>query len=80
MAVRVLVTGGECQGATHLVGQEYIVGWTTPEGFCMAAWQALSPYIMTLLCGGDFAFEDEAGVVNLHCPDPKGITLELRRV
>jgi len=80
MAVRITVTGGKCQGGVHRVGETFTADWTTPEGFCTSAWQAISPFLMTLLCGGNFAFEAEKGVVNVHCPDPKGITLELRRV
>jgi uncharacterized repeat protein (TIGR04076 family) len=80
VAVRIVVTGGECQGKVLQVGQTFTAEWTTPEGFCTSAWQVISPYIMTLLCGGTFAFEAEKGVVNLHCPDPKGITVELRRI
>jgi hypothetical protein len=35
---------------------------------------------MTLQCGGDFSWEEEKGTATIHCPDPKGITLELKRI
>lgn len=38
------------------------------------------PYSLTLLCGGNFHWEKEKGVATIHCPDPKGITLEPRRI
>jgi uncharacterized repeat protein (TIGR04076 family) len=45
----------------------------------MGAWNAIAPYISTLRYGGNFPWEEEEGVATIHCPDPKGITLELRR-
>jgi len=35
---------------------------------------------MTLRCGGEFSWAREKGAVEIHCPDPCGITLELRRM
>lgn len=80
MQVLVTVTGGTCQGGTHKVGQSLTIGWTTPEGMCLGAWNAIAPCVLTLLCGGNFPWEKEAGVATIHCPDPKGITFELRRI
>ena len=34
-------------------GQVFIAdGWRRPEGFCLSAWDTLSPFVMTLAHGG----------------------------
>jgi len=80
MKVRITVKEGKCSGDRHPVGQEIIVEHTTPGGMCLGAWNAIAPYLTTLRFGGNFPWEKEIGVATIHCPDPKGITLELRRV
>ena len=80
MPVRITVTGGKCQGNINDVGQVFTVDGTTPEGMCMGAWNAVAPYVTTLLYGGDFPWEAQKGTALIHCPDPKGITLELKRL
>jgi uncharacterized repeat protein (TIGR04076 family) len=47
---------------------------------CLGAWNAITPYINTLLFGGNFPWEDEECYTLVHCPDPKGINLELKRI
>lgn len=32
-------------------------GWQKPEGFCDSAWEALSPFVMTLAHGGGNFFD-----------------------
>lgn len=78
--VRITVKDGVCQGGIHRVGQVFTVDETTPEGICLGAWEAIAPYLFTLRYGGDFPWEDEKGFAEIHCPDPHGITLELRRI
>jgi uncharacterized repeat protein (TIGR04076 family) len=53
------------------VGQEIIVkGENKPEGFCILAWNAFWPYIMTLRRGGEYPeFYKEPGKVFACCPD-----------
>ena len=35
------------------VGQVFIAnGWERPEGFCVSAWDSMSPFVMTLAHGG----------------------------
>ena len=80
MPIRITVKDGECQGKIHKVGQVFTVEHTTPEGMCLGAWNAIAPYLIALLCGGNFPWEKEEGVATIHCPDPKGITLELRQI
>ena len=78
--VRIVVKDGECQGKIHRVGQVFTVRGTTPEGMCLGAWNAVAPYLTALGYGGNFPWEKEEGVATIHCPDPNGITLELRRM
>lgn len=40
------------------IGQVFIAnGWQKPQGFCSSAWESLSPYVMTLSCGGGNFFD-----------------------
>ena len=80
MPIRVTVKGGKCQGKIHEPGQMFTVERTTPPGMCLGAWNAIAPYVATLLFGGNFPWEEEMGVATIHCPDPEGITLELKRI
>ena len=35
-------------------GQVFIAnGWERPEGFCLSAWESISPFVMTLAHGGE---------------------------
>ena len=80
MPISITIKGGKCQGGINKLGQEFIVEGTTPEGMCLGAWNAISPYMVALLYGANFPWEKEEGYTLIHCPDPKGITLELRRI
>jgi len=80
MAVLITIKDGKCNGGFHEVGRTFTVKHTTPEGMCLGAWNAIAPYVTTLLCGGDFPWEKDKGVATIHCPDPTGITLELKRI
>ena len=80
MTIRITIKEGQCSGKIHKVGDTFTVEHTTPAGMCMGAWNAIAPYVTTLRCGGNFPWEKQKGVATIHCPDPKGITLELRRV
>ncbi len=34
-------------------GQVFVAnGWERPEGFCISAWESMSPFVMTLAHGG----------------------------
>ncbi len=79
MSIVITVKDGVCQGGFHQVGQVITVERTTPGGMCMGAWNSIAPYVTALRMGANFPWEKEKGVANIHCPDPKGITLELRR-
>jgi uncharacterized repeat protein (TIGR04076 family) len=47
---------------------------------CLGAWNAIAPYVTTLLCDGNFPWEKEKRTGIIHCPDPKGIVIEIKRV
>ena len=79
MPVKITITKGKCQGDFHKIGDEFIVEHMTPE-MCLGAWNAIAPYVTTLLFGGNFPWEKEEGIAKIHCPDPKGIVIELRRI
>ena len=32
-------------------------GWERPEGFCLSAWESISPFVMTLAHGGGNFYE-----------------------
>lgn len=79
MSIIITVKDGVCHGGTHRVGQVITVERTTPGGMCLGAWNAIAPYLTALRHGANFPWEKEEGVALIHCPDPEGITLELRR-
>jgi len=65
----------------HKVGDQFIVGRTTPGGMCMGAFGALLPFITALRYGGDFPWEKEKGSATLCCPDPEVVnTFKLERI
>ena len=80
MPVQITVKAGKCQGGNHKIGQKFIVERTTPGGMCLGAWNSIAPYVTTLLYGGNFPWEEGQGHTLIHCPDPEGITLELKRI
>ena len=78
--LRITVKRGKCQGGINHVGQSFTVENTTPAGMCLGAWNSVAPYVTALRFGADFPWEQAKGYALIHCPDPKGITLELRRI
>ncbi len=80
MTVLITIKQGKCHGNFHKIGDTFTVERTTPAGMCLGAWNAVGPYVSTLLFGGNFPWEQEKGVATIHCPDPKGITLEIKRI
>ncbi len=39
-------------------GQVFIAeGWKKPEGFCDSAWETISPFVLTLSCGGEDIYD-----------------------
>jgi uncharacterized repeat protein (TIGR04076 family) len=79
MPVEISIVKGKCQGGYHKLGDKFIVDHLTPP-MCLGAWNAIAPYVTTLLYDGNFPWEKEKGTATIHCPDPKGIALEIRRI
>lgn len=39
-------------------GQVFVAnGWEKPEGLCESAWISMSPFVMTLACGGENIYD-----------------------
>ena len=39
-------------------GQVFVAeGWEKPEGFCDSAWNTISPFVLTLSCGGEDIYD-----------------------
>lgn len=32
-------------------------GWQKPDGFCQSAWDSMSPFVLTLACGGENIYD-----------------------
>ncbi len=79
MATKVTVVEGKCMGGHHRIGDSWEIGSMTPKGMCLGAWGAIFPYVMTLDLGGEFPWEEIPTEAKIHCPDPKGITLEIKK-
>jgi uncharacterized repeat protein (TIGR04076 family) len=64
-------------------GQEFIVkNENQPKGLCPLAWNALFPYILTLMNNGNFReWYDEDGVAVGCCPDGlRPVVFKLERI
>ena len=66
--VKVVYQKGVCN-FEHKVGDEWIVGPTTPAGICNAAYMAIYPHIRVLQRGGDYEYPKGSGVCRFSCPD-----------
>jgi uncharacterized repeat protein (TIGR04076 family) len=80
MPTKVTVVEGECQGGHHRIGDSWEIESVTPLGMCLGAWGAVFPFVMVLNCDGGFPWEDVPTKAKIHCPDPKGITLEVEKI
>jgi uncharacterized repeat protein (TIGR04076 family) len=66
----VTVVGGECQGSYHRIGDRWEIESLTPQGMCLGAWGSILPYVLRASPKKE----------KIHCPDPKGIILEIERI
>jgi uncharacterized repeat protein (TIGR04076 family) len=77
---KVVSQKGTCQ-AGHKVGNEFVIGQTTPEGMCSWAFVAVFPYAEALEFGGAFPWESRPDRARVACTDPDNpVIFELRRV
>ena len=76
---RVVSKKGKCE-AGHEIGDEFIVGQTTPPGMCSWAFYALFPFAEVIQFGGSFPWETRPGTAVVACPDADAaVVFELRR-
>jgi uncharacterized repeat protein (TIGR04076 family) len=76
----VTVVEGKCQGGNHRIGDKWEFEWLTPQGICLGAWGAIFPYVMALNYGGGISWTDGPLKEKIHCPDPKGVVLEVEKI
>lgn len=80
IVARVISQKGTCE-ARHKVGDEFIIGQTTPPGMCSWAFYTLFPFAESLEFGGSFPWESGPDKVRVACPDPDNpVVFEVRRV
>ena len=76
---RVISQKGTCE-AGHKVGDEFVIGQSTPPGMCSWAFQALFPFAEVLQFGGSFPWEKDPKKATVACPDPdNSVVFELRQ-
>ena len=75
----VTVVGGRCQGGHHEIGDRFEIESVTPQGMCLGAWGSIFPYVVVLGCDRAFPWEDIKTKAKIHCPDPKGIILQVEK-
>lgn len=76
---RVVSRRGTCE-AGHRVGDEFVIGQTTPVGLCSWAFVALFPFAEPLEFGAAFPWEKDPNKARVACPDPDNpVVFELRR-
>ena len=65
----------------HKVGDEWVIGTTTPAGICLSAFQAMLPDVRVLMFGGSFPWQNDPDISVIPCPDTKNpVIFELRRL
>ena len=80
--VRVTVVSqkGHC-GAEHKVGDQWTVSGKTPDGICLAAFNALYPNLRALRFGGTFPWGADPDTSLVACPDGENpVVFELQRL
>jgi len=80
--ILVRVVGGKCPWGNHKIGDTFEIDYDdpmTPQGICLGAFGSILPSIMVLSCDGVFSWEETKTKTRIHCPDPKGIVLEIEK-
>ena len=74
---KVISQKGNCE-AGHKLGDEFVIGQSTPAGMCSWAFYTLFPFAEVLQFGGSFPWE-KPGRATVACPDPSNpVVFELR--
>ena len=80
VAIRVISQKGTC-AYEHKVGDEWVIGGTTPAGICLSAFDVIYPCIRVLMFGGSFPWESDSDVATVACPDAENpVVFQLRRL
>ena len=88
--LKILSVKGTCEMG-HQKGQEFdlsqnflvrgVWGDKNVPGVCPGLFNAIYPFMLVLLCGGELHWEKDSGIGHFHCQDPfNGVVAELRRV
>ena len=56
--------------AGHNVGDEWQLGYCTPENMCPSAYRAIIDSATVLRYGGNFPWQSDPDVMTITCPDP----------
>jgi len=76
---KVISQKGTCE-AGHRVGDEFVMGQSTPSGMCSWAFHTLFPFAEVLEFGGEFSWEKDPNKTYVACPDPDSpVVFELSR-
>lgn len=76
---KVISQKGYCE-AGHKVGDEFIIGQTTPCKMCSWAFYTIFPFAEVLQFGGAFPWEQDSDRATVACPDPDNpVVFELIR-
>jgi uncharacterized repeat protein (TIGR04076 family) len=79
IVARVISQKGTCE-AGHKIGDEFIIGQSTPPGMCSWVFQAIFPFAEVLQFGGSFPWEKDKDKATVACPDPDNpVVFELRK-
>jgi len=78
--VKVVSQQGHC-ATGHRVGDEWVIGDTTPEGICLSAFDSLLSNVRVMQFGGSFPWENNPEAATIACPDAENpVVFEIRRL
>lgn len=78
--VKVISQKGICH-AEQKIGDEWVIGTTTPKGICFAAFCAMSHSLNVLMFGGAYPSDADPDVHEVTCRDVNNpVVYELRRL
>ena len=81
--VKVISQKGTCT-VGHKVGDQWVFSaakHTTPGGMCLAAYNALFPYVNALMWGAEFPWGSRRTATRFCCPDPVNpVDFEIERL
>ncbi len=72
------VVSGRCNEGLHKIGDEYVIGSTTPSGICTSAFASIFPLVLSLQTGGKLFWERDPKVTRAACPDDDGVVFEIK--